>query len=221
MNYLLIILGIVIVLIVYYIYLWYTSAASLTSQINLINSNTPIANSMISNPTSAKYTFGAWIYVQSLTNSTVNILKYSDPTNDYFKLFIDTTGVLNVSVRKSDNSTSTFKYTNRLPLQRWSYITVCVNEQYVDLYLDGKLISTLQFAGPAAPATATTTIQFGNSPSNIYLSKMMRWSTSLDATTIFKNYMEGNGTPAENIFGSYHVGISITNDDYKKYYKIV
>ena len=67
MNYVVIILGIIIVFLLYYIYIWMNSATTLQSSASLLDSNPPITS--LKNPTNLNYAYGIWLYVNTWDNS--------------------------------------------------------------------------------------------------------------------------------------------------------
>lgn len=224
MNLLLILLGIIIVLVLYYVYIWYFSTRSFTSLINLKNNNPIIQPTYIASPASTKFAFGTWLFVQSLPSAETVLFNFRSNETNKCVLKITSAGILRANI---DGISTNFEFNdaqNPISLSKWIYLVISVNDKFADLYLDGKLVKTQQFQGSVVSADPKTAIiSFSPSITNIYLSKLMRWATPLDSLTVWDYYMEGNGASDQGLFGSNHLGITISNtsDNDRKYYKVV
>ena len=125
--------------------------------------------------------------------------------------------------------------TDNFPLQKWTFILVSVDGQFVDCYLDGKLVvsnrlylkigSTNTFNYPAVPPDTTgSTAQVGSTGSAItlgnasggfdaYIAKFNRWTSALDPQSVWNAYMEGNGQTTSNPISGYGVNLSILKNN--------
>ena len=82
-----IILGVIIILLVYFLYINYWKQNVLFEKINLNNSVPNITYASLSNPGSTRYSYGLWVYVNSWNTSQKNIISRG---ND-FSLYLDQT----------------------------------------------------------------------------------------------------------------------------------
>ena len=112
-------------------------------------------------------------------------------------------------------SIKTVPITDNFPLQTWTHVIVSVDDKYIDVYMNGKLIKSIQDTIETPSATAT--IDYGIV--NCYLAKLSRSLLPTDPQTAWDKYSAGNG---ENPFAKYlsSFGLTMTlkkNDqDYSK-----
>ena len=107
-----------------------TSSANLNDNISAI--------SVTNNPTSSRYAYGLWIYVNSWDNNENKTIYIRD---ENIKLYLDTDSpTLKCDITMTDDEVQSFEITDNFPLQKWVYIIISVDNQYIDCYLDGKLV---------------------------------------------------------------------------------
>jgi hypothetical protein len=144
MNAIAIILGIVIIILIYVLYKYFTSTATTlqSSLVDLKISQPEITK--ITNPTNTQYAYGLWVYVNN----------WDAGSN---KVFFSHQGVLNVYLLKdqpslcvdvtmSDKNIKSTIITQNFPLQKWVYIIVSLDNQFLDVYLDGKLVKSARLS---------------------------------------------------------------------------
>jgi hypothetical protein len=211
MNYLFIILGIVVVIILYFIYSYlFPSKSKVATKNYLANGVQTVSFEKLENPGSMKYSIEVWIYANSLTGISSD---YTENTGGGMENNRD--GCIFEIYRKEDSGgrnvchLNLFKdgtlafynnqYTTRptivspsFPLQRWVYVVISVDNTLVDLYLDGKLIRSVKLAQGFTPGSPgmDSRIEFGKG--DIYIAGMNRTASTTDSNTVFKNYMQGN-----------------------------
>jgi len=222
MNPLIIVLGIVIVIIIYYVIQNYIFLKTpLATKIDLKVPPADISLNTSDNPNSILYSFGVWVYVAQFSNST--LFSYKNTTNTYFKLKLSgnntPTLIAEVSGKNTGNAnfTNTINISNNFPIQKWVHVLVSVDTTYVDCYLDGKLV----MSNPLTPKnqitqspTVTPTINFSNSPTpDITLAKITRWDRPLDPQSVWSEYTAGNGLDNSN----FYLGLKVNTNDYKIY----
>jgi hypothetical protein len=226
MNFYIIILTVIVIILVYLLYRFFSnSGKSLASNVYLKNvNNTPIAMSN----SSTRYAYGLWIYVNSLapTNPTMIISRcnsvpnYSNatklPTNSSMALYLDNTSTLKLDISQScaaeTSATSAISITTNFPFQKWCYVMFCTDGQYVDCYIDGKLVKSVVLnCLIKGPDTTTDNVYLGgNSISDINIAKLQYWSHPLSPQEVWSNYLRGNGTNMlSNLFASYGFGVSL------------
>jgi hypothetical protein len=210
MNSVVIILGIVIIVLIYVLYKYYSNTAStLQSTQTSLNTVTPPITKL-SSPTNTRYSYGIWLYVNSW-DPNVNKTIFSRAGN--LRVYLSkTTPTLNVDISMSDNTNQTMIVTDNFPLQKWVYIIVSVDNQFIDIYLDGKLVKSQRFYSPATsagtnalmpkiPSDLTVPVFLGNSdvsagPFTVfdaYIAQFYRWAVPMDPQTAWNYYMAGNG----------------------------
>ena len=140
MNAVAIILGIVIIILVYVLYKYFTSTATtLQSSMVDLKISQPVINK-ISNPTNTQYAYGLWVYVNNWdANENKVFFSHKDILNVY--LLRDRPSLC-VDVTMSDLSINSTIITPNFPLQKWVYIIVSLDNQFLDVYLDVKLVKS-------------------------------------------------------------------------------
>jgi len=96
------------------------------------------------------------------------------------------------------------------------HLIVSVDDKYIDMYMNGKLIKSIQDTNIETPSS-TSTIEYG--VTNCYLAKLSRTSMATDPQTAWDKYTAGNGeNPMAKYLSSF--GLSMTlqknNQDYSK-----
>ena len=143
MNTLVIILGIVLVFFVYLLFKYLTNTAStLNSAADFTKAIPAITGDALPAPTNLSYAHGVWLYVQNW-DPTVQKTIFYRPNN--IKLYLDPQSpTLYCDVTLDDDTAKTVMVTNSFPLQKWVYIIISVDNQFLDCYLDGKLVISQQ-----------------------------------------------------------------------------
>lgn len=214
MNIVAIILAIVVVVLFYILYKYFlvkSTELSKTASLSATNPAIPIAN----NPSSLRYAYGIWIYVNSW-NTGVSKTIFSRTNN--IKLYLDSTApVLKCDIAMNGGVTKTLDITDNFPLQKWAHVVVSVDNQYVDAYLDGKLIKSGRMVdGQNSPATPTgkDMIIGGGTTFDAYISKFQHWAEPVDPQTVWSEYMGGNGQGGiTSAMSSYGINLSIIKDN--------
>lgn len=196
-----IILIIVVLLLLYYLYITYiVKKNSDSTRYDLNKTNSPIPFSSLKNGSSTRYSYDLWIYVNSWSNTNTKTI-ISRGSN--FKLYLDT----NTPTLKCDFTPEydtgiplmdkTVPITPNFPLQKWTYVVISVDNQIVDVYLDGKLLLShkLNFM----PNISENDIIIGdqNFRNDIFLTSIEYNGKPMDPQTAWNNYLKGNGLNSE------------------------
>jgi len=147
MNYTVIVLGILLLITIYVLYLYLNVApSSLVTSVSLLTNQPQITN--INNPTSPRYAYGLWIYVNSW-GSTSSSKKIIFSRYNNLEMYLEPNKLnLNVDVYMNNGSwlsspvnlNAPVLITDNFPLQKWCYIIISMDNSFLDCYLDGKLI---------------------------------------------------------------------------------
>ena len=214
----LVILGIVLVFVLYY-FLNQSGSAVLSNKLDLSTLQTPIGIKDIQEPSSRKYSYEMWMYVFNFqANSGYIISRDSNTTgkkNIGIKLDSSSPKLVLEYTTKSGNSVPV-TITDNFPLQTWVHLIVSVDDTYVDTYMNGKLIKSIQDKEIDSPSP-TAPIVYG--VTNCYLAKLTRSVLPTDPQTAWDKYSAGNGeNPMAKYLSSF--GLSMTlqknNQDYSK-----
>jgi hypothetical protein len=130
-------------------------------------------------------------------------------------LYLDSTApVLKCDFGMNTNTYNTVTITNNFPIQKWTYVTISVDNQFVDCYLDGKLIKSSIVAdtngNPPLTGSLNTKLNIGNSNGtsfNALIAKFQFNSSPLDPQTVWTNYLSGNGM---NSLTSSNYGLNVS-----------
>jgi hypothetical protein len=213
-----IVLGVIFIILVYLMYIYFfTSATTLLTQTWLGKANP--AQAAVSNPSSSVFTYGVWIYVNTWTQSPMNIFKCADANQTYFSIDLPyTSPTLTCSINTATTACQpsgnlvTFPITQNFGIQRWVYVLVSVNTNVVDCYIDGQLVTSHQLN--AVPTIScnnpkpTWTIQYGTG--DVYISNFQRWTTPTDPATAMSYY--ATKPTAAKTFSSYGAQLALTKD---------
>jgi hypothetical protein len=137
-----IILIVAILVLLYVLYAYYTDSSSELVQTASLLTPVP-AISDISGPKNTRYAHSVWIYVNTWDNDIDKVIFSRD---DNLKLYLDKTSpVLKLDVTMNDTTTEPMIITNNFPLQKWVNVTISMDNQFADAYIDGKLVRSQRF----------------------------------------------------------------------------
>lgn len=233
-----IILTVIILLLVYVLYAYLTGTVTPLSQTASLKTQVPpITN--INGPRNTRYGYSIWVYVNTWTNNSAktifsrpnNIKLYLDEDSPTLKLDMTMNGTLDATTGMGPVETMTI--TTNFPLQKWVCIAISVDNQFVDAYLEGKLVKSQRFYTsttsnevvtttiPAIPPDATSSpIYLGNNgngafvPFDAFTAEFKRWSVPIDPESAWNTYLAGNGTNAlSRAFSSYGIDVSVLRNN--------
>jgi hypothetical protein len=234
MNTIIIILGVVLILVIVYMIFqdYFTGKTKLTKQVHLASETpTDIPGSDLSIPNASNVTYSIWIYVASWSTSQEKII--FSRNNDVHLHFDSNSASLKATIHGERNANSSsivkntnvglepkeIEITNNFPVQKWVCVLISIDNVIADIYLDGKLVKSVQFSdaiSSGTPQTIATTdaddITFGNW--DCYISKFERNPRVTDPKSAYDKYMEGNGgSNLGNALGNFNVKFAITKDN--------
>lgn len=216
MNTVAIVLGIVLLVVLYYLYVYFFKSNVLASKLDLATQQSAITAGNLSKPDSTRYAYECWIFVYKSTSVT--------GTPYIFSRAGSTTGTKNIGL-KLDMSNATLKLeydngtanspvsqtiTTNFPFQSWTHIIVSVDNKYIDTYINGKLASSIKDKDLKAPSS-TSSVEFGQL--NAYLAGFNRYTDPIDPQTAWSKYSAGTGSsPLSKYLGTYGMDISLKQD---------
>ena len=216
MNYLAIGLGFIIVVILYYVYYYFTNN-TLTSGLQPLKTPLTVNYDKLKNPNSLTYSYQVWIYISKPTATTTQIFYRGEIANSEFE--VDISGQ-NLVLKAGQGSTGSppvqiMSITNEFPFQKWVYLVIYVyNLKTFEAYINGKLAKTVNISTDIKPTSNLSSLNIGNAGLDGYVTKFTRLPTTLDAKTIWQNYLNGNGL--SNFFSTlipYGLNMSISNGE--------
>jgi hypothetical protein len=158
MNYFIIILGIIVVFLIYYVYKIVTAVPTIAKTVDLTQAVANIPSSAITDPYSTNYTVGVWVYVSQFTPQIGRFLMFGDAenngTNSLFSLRMDANGnnlYADVLVNKEGGGKTVLPVLLSLtkdsfPIQKWVYVVVSVSYNYIEGYLNGKFMTAVNIS---------------------------------------------------------------------------
>ena len=218
-------LGVAVVILLYTIFYFMGGNDSLATKVDLIQIQPAIAIDNLTKPDSAKYSFELWTYVYGSNDNTIKgKYFFSRDANNIgtgknigLKMGNLGTPTLLLEYKKSSAATSTdVQISDNFPLQTWQHVIVSVDGKYIDVYLNGKLVKSIN--DEIETPSLTNEVKFSITPFKTYLAKFTRTITPTDPQTAWNNYLDGNGeNPLKNIMGNYGVSMSFKKDDQDAY----
>ncbi len=215
MNYTLVFLGIILLFVIYILYkVLDEKSRRVASKMDLKVTNNTVSVENTGKADSTRYYISTWIYVNTIPDSDTTIYKLEDSSTKYLDILLTSSAVLKYKIMNTDPSEQTYTIMNNFPLQKWVNIIVSVDNNVVDLYIDGKLIRSHKVEkGIQQMGKTGTNIIFGN-PVDAYLAKMERQPKAMDPTNAWNKYMEGNGgNYFSKMFANYGGNFTLTKDD--------
>jgi hypothetical protein len=219
MGILTIILAIIIVLLAYYVYTIITSVPTVVKTANLSNSQPPVDPKVITNPYSANYTVGVWVYVVNFNSTIQQFITYGDQQNPtIFGLSLDQNSPILYCHVATNSGIQTVKLTaenDAFPIQKWVYIAISVSN-FIECYINGQFVTAIQVNSSGlraivAPKDANVgaTFSFGKKIP-VIIAGLSRWDTPKSAGDIYSYYSKGNGYES-SVFGpAYAMSINVS-----------
>ena len=224
MNYFAIIGGVIVVLLIYYLYLSFTATSATVSSNMYLKTAPPKTNIpayKIIGYGNTPFSMGGWIYLNSTSGSSGgsnlnnSLFTLTDLTGNYsfasvylssssnqlnFSCYTgkDASHTKNNPSGTSDNNV--FKITN-IPLQDWTCVVVSINKTYIDFYINGRLLSSqvLSTNNPFFPPSIigianNSTGMVVGSGQDLYLGQLTTWNKAVNPDEAYSYYMQGNGS---------------------------
>jgi len=219
MNYLVIsILVIVVLILIYFLYKFFKkSNVTLAKMLNLSTPNPPITGSTIETPTSSRYSYSTWIYVNTWGSTPKTLFSIVNMANG--KTLLDVVlGSTNLTLTTDISVTgklTPIMVTNNFAVQKWVYLIISVDGSIVDIYLDGKLVLSTVLKdvngnNMNSDVSDSPQINFG-SGYDIFLSNFQRTTYAIDPQTAWKTYYAGNGQ--SNGLSTFGANLGITKNN--------
>lgn len=228
MNYTLIILGILLVVVIYILYKVISEKGkSVVNKLTSTESNGSMGLNNLSKPNSSRYYLSWWLYIDQLSASGTNIftIQHDDSGTIKKRVSVDVDANSKMTYILKEKSGETTVATNltmmeNFPLQKWVYCVLSVDNDLVDIYIDGKMIRSqkMGFKVQHPSGESGDEIKFtkheANSGNKFYLAKMDRIPQPMDPSNAWSKYMEGNGgNYFSRLFSNYGASFTITKDD--------
>lgn len=219
-----IILGIIIVILIFVLYVYYNSSISPLIDYIALNETgqTSIPTKDVVNPLSTRFAYSIWIYVNTWKiPSNVEVIKSFFYRNKEVGLAFDKTKPILYCYFNNDKGgidpnepKNNIIISNNFPIQTWTNVILNVDNNYLDIYINGQLINSVILPQPYQPQSKesnTDIIIIGNS-TDIYLANIKRWGVSINPQTAYYDYLNGlQKLPKDS--SSYNFKLSLLKDN--------
>jgi hypothetical protein len=225
MNYTLIILGILLVVVIYILYKVISEKGkSVVNKLTSTESNGAMPLNNLSKPNSSRYYLSWWLYIDQLSASGTNIFTIQHTTaagavTNRVSVDVDANSKMTYKLKESSgNAATNLTMMENFPLQKWVYCVLSVDNDLVDIYIDGKMIRSQKMGfkvdHPSDSDSITFTKHHAGGGNKFYLAKMERVPQPMDPSNAWSKYMEGNGgNYFSRLFSNYGATFTITKDD--------
>jgi hypothetical protein len=226
------ILAIVILVIIYTLYQWYFSGKADTTLFTgpfpaeLAYTKVGTLTNQISNILTSQYSYSIWVYIKdwSYKNGENKIIFSRKDGNGKAgpEVFLGPTdNTLTVSVDYTGGRTDC--QVTQVPIQAWVNIIVVLNNQALDIYIDGKLTRTCVLGGvPSMAIGASAWVCPPNSGGpgatgqpgyDGSVSSFRAFPYPLNPREAYEIYREGHVGVSMNIFNKYRIKLAFLKDN--------
>ena len=199
MNSKIIFLGVVMVVVLYFLYKFLLGKKTATiTNLRYDKPLDPFTYSSLTIPNSTRYSYYIWICVNTIYTTSENIFKVTDQDKDkkpitLFSLDIINTTDLQVSVLTQPSNTNTNIISNNFPIQKWQQVIISVDNTIMDIYINGKFVKSVTFNNTSLPVqtTSDSVINFGVSTKvlpDISIRQFERLEYPMDPQTAWNKY---------------------------------
>jgi hypothetical protein len=221
MNYKYIILGVIVLILLYILYVNFsTTSTVITKQqsLNLLSTTSIIVSK---NPVSVRFSLGMWVYVNTFPTASS---KYYIFSSNRISLFFQAPNpLLQMTIAQTNCSTTTtppdINITTNFPMQSWTNVVIVVDGVYVDMYINGQLMQSVMLPCIQDTSVDVSTIVLGGTSSSVttfdaYLSKFNRWTYAQGPQEVWNNYIsESTKNTFKNFFSNYGVNVGVLKDN--------
>jgi len=221
----------IIIVLLYILWKYFSNVG--TNLAKSTNLNTVQSTSIKVSDSSIQYAYGVWVYVnswaaspgadgpkkvifsRSLTGEKIDrtavgnytVLMYLDPVSP--TLYLDI-------AKYTNTAANPIVITTNFPIQKWCYVVFSLNNQYVDCYIDGKLVKSVHLdKTPTTPNPSKDAVYVGSTnTSDIYIKDLQHWANPLTPQQVWSNYLSSSGTnPFASLTNSMGVGFTFYKDN--------
>jgi len=210
MNTTTIVLGTVLIIIIVFMLFqdYFTGKTKLEKQQHLYDSSPSDINSnKLASSGAVNFTYTIWVFVNSLNQDDMTIFHRQNDT----KLYLNkSTGKLIAVMGTGQES---IDITNNFPLQKWVCVTISLNSNIMDAYLDGKMVKSVKLNPPYSNDSGAD-IKFGEG-ADIYISNFERVPSPTDPKTAYDKYLAGSGGASlvSTLLGNMNVNLSVLQNN--------
>lgn len=218
---------VIIIVLAYLVYRYFTQKNTTLTQSIYLNDTTTeaatkslISGDKIIEPKAANFSISYWIYVNSWNSNSKKYVFSCSPSNNYLTMYFNETkpilyATITTGFRTKIPSVETIKITDNFPLQKWVYVILSVNSNFVDMYLDGRLINSYKLQESDLYLTGSNekwSIQMG-SQFDAYIHGFVRNTVEMTPQNAMSTYYSTAPKSKDSgLFGNYNMNIDILKD---------
>lgn len=202
MNYSLVIIGVLIIVILYLLYLYLFDTSNELKDFVKIDQEVSVD---VNSPTSTRYAYGIWIYVGEWSSKSSKKIYSHGDDGQGGELYLE---ALTPTLKYKDTNGNEVSITDNFPVQKWTHILVSVDNNIGDFYLDGKLVRSADMGTVVTPSASKVTL---GDITNTHIAKFTRWTTPINPQAAYDVYMKGNGQTG--MLPAYGIDISVFKDN--------
>lgn len=217
------IMGVIVIILLYMYFFYKTGETKLTDKIDLSVTQAEITIDKIVDPEAAVYSFETWVYISKYNGTGAELFSRVATTagsGDNKNISVEVTGsspTLKVKYMDKENppAQQTIIVTDNFPVQSWAHVVVSVENQYIDIYVNGKLTKSIKAKSIETPSTSST-IKYGlwSIAGGCSLAKFYRRTNAIDPATAWSLYNDGNGySKVSKYLGTLGMDISLKKDN--------
>ena len=233
------IIAIAILVILYTLYTWYFKGDASTT----IISGPVVANTLpykkngydLNNILTSQYSYSVWIYISDWSyrlgeqkiifsrmdsNGRVGPELILGAVDNTITAMVDTNG----GTASNGTSAPTYCQVTQCPIQTWVNIIVVLNQQALDVYIDGKLTRTCILGGTASmdprssmwvipPSNFSGSTGGGQGGFDGFLSSFRAFPYPLNPRQAYEIYREGHVGVSMNLFNKYRVKLAFMKEN--------
>lgn len=221
-----ILLIVALVVIVYVFFFFFSKTTVLADRLDLAKTNASKTADDLVTPESSIYSYECWVYVYMPKNNIGTGKKFifyrdskDNTASKNIGLYLDGANKPKLQLEYTNagddgNTPGTIQpitITDNFPMQTWAHVIVSVQNNYIDIYLNGKLVKSIRDDAIDVPS-ATSPLVFGQL--GAYLASFKRTTTATDPQTAWTSYLSGNGeNPIKKFTGDYKLDLAFKNGD--------
>jgi len=203
------IIGVICFALLIYFMSWYFGNQSSLSAYADASEALVIPTTKISNPISANYTYSVWIYVKEWSVTGAKTIFKRDTKKPLMQMRqYDNT--VDTFLQLSDDEIVTCSVPN-VPLQKWSNITIVVNDKSLDSYLNGKLVKTCVLSAFSSIPTEANAAVYLTPDGGFsgFTARFKYWGEAINPQEAWNIYTAGpGGNIFTNFFSTYQLQLN-------------
>ena len=223
MNVQKIVLGVVIIILIYILYLYFFGdSRAVLAGIHDTSQEMVIGAASIPPGPTANFSYSIWVYVSNWNAGAEKIIFQRPCGTSFCPKMTFSSNMNNIDITLAtygtdDNSPKSATCTlENVPLQAWANIIMTLNGRALDLYLDGKLVRTCVMPGvPKLGGGGPLVLTPSNNSFQGYTANFQYYTRAVNPREAYAIYKEGYGGSNwfSNLFNKYRLKFSFLKDN--------